>query len=652
MRADTSDSFQIKMCFIAPYKAMGHIAEEIIETEDLPHTDVFYADFDDIESIKNKIPFGKYSAFITRGAIASFLRANGYYPVFEVGTSSYDIISSCKGLIGSDRKVAVVGHESVVHDLLSISDMLEMNIFPFCIDSQKEITNKTVSSRLEEFLEKNDIEIIIGDAAYKEYFNGRGYNFRLLRSGKVPVRSALLSAYSFIQLLEEKRHRDHHIDSVLALVDHAVLSLNFDGTIKMANQAAASIFGCSVSDLVNKKLLSVDPGFSAIDPLKDNEFRIKDRIINSGFGNLIVNRVRIDNSSGKDPSFVVSLQKSDDIAGIERKVRYKELANRGFIATYRFEDFVTRNAEMQSLIVRLKNYANTEGTVLIYGESGTGKEVLAQSIHNESPRCTRPFVAVNCGAFPADLLESELFGYVEGAFTGASRKGKKGLFELAHGGTIFLDEVSELDVKLQSKLLRVIQERQVMRLGSDKVIPVDVRIIAATNKSLPELVTTGRFREDLYYRINVLRANILPLRCRREDILPIAYKLLDKLRSKHNSRLISFDEEMERFFYNFDWPGNVRQLSNVIERLVVTVGDEEARFVDQRILFDDLTFLTENKNRNSHCTHCFIFEGDFQKIRSRIIRKRLDQVNGNKSLLSKQLGVDRATIYRWLNDNG
>lgn len=229
----------------------------------------------------------------------------------------------------------------------------------------------------------------------------------------------------------------------------------------------------------------------------------------------------------------------------------------GFVAKYKLDDIIHVSKAMNKCIEKAKIFAETEKTILILGESGTGKELLAQSIHNLSKRSLQPFVPVNCAAVPANLLESELFGYVKGAFTGASKEGKAGMFECANNGTIFLDEIGDMPYDLQSRLLRVIQEKQIMRIGSDKVIDINVRIIAATNKNLLREVEKGEFRKDLYYRISVLPIKVPSVRERRDDIMCIFKSFL-----KADTKI---PHEIEEILMNYDWPGNVREMRNVAE---------------------------------------------------------------------------------------
>ncbi|GAB7387742.1 sigma 54-interacting transcriptional regulator [Bacillaceae bacterium] len=232
------------------------------------------------------------------------------------------------------------------------------------------------------------------------------------------------------------------------------------------------------------------------------------------------------------------------------------------------KDIIYRSECMEELMEQVKRIARVDSTVTIYGESGVGKELIASAIHHYSERANKPLIKINCGAIPNNLLESELFGYEKGAFTGAFTQGKKGFFELAHEGTLFLDEIAELPLNLQVKLLRAIQEREIVRVGGTKTIPVNVRIIAATNKNLEELVQSGRFREDLYYRLHVIPLYVPALRERTEDIEPLVYHFLHSFNEKFATQK-HFSEDAIEMMKAYHWPGNVRQLQNVIERAIV-----------------------------------------------------------------------------------
>jgi transcriptional regulator with PAS, ATPase and Fis domain len=268
-----------------------------------------------------------------------------------------------------------------------------------------------------------------------------------------------------------------------------------------------------------------------------------------------------DNDYGKKLGTIITIEDIKHIERIEKNYRFS-LRERGLFAEYRFEDIFRKSKVMEQLILKAKQFAKSNSTILIEGESGTGKELLAQAIHNVSLRSEEAFVAVNFAALSESLSESELFGYEEGAFTGAKKGGKPGLFAMAHKGTIFLDEIGDAPINIQKKILRVIQERQILPVGGSQVIPIDIRIIAATNRDLQSMVNEGTFRQDLYYRLNVLPLRIPSLSERTEDIYPL---FIDIIKNQFHVEIEQFPDELRGKLENYKWPGNVRELKNMAE---------------------------------------------------------------------------------------
>ena len=277
-----------------------------------------------------------------------------------------------------------------------------------------------------------------------------------------------------------------------------------------------------------------------------------------------------------------------------------------------------------------------ESNILIRGETGTGKELFAQSIHNASQRKNRPFVAINCAALPDNILESELFGYVEGAFTGAAKGGKVGFFEIAHKGTLFLDEIGDISPKLQSRLLRVLQEREIIRLGSDTVIPIDVRIIAATNKDLYAEVQAGAFREDLYYRLDVLELKLPPVRQRKQDIPCLAEHFLNFEREKHACVLKGFTKGATQLLTSYDWPGNVRELRNFCERISILCKREYAEASDVLRALPSLSAGASPVPLPS----------PVQKNEREELQRILLLHQGNRKETARYLGIHPSTLWR------
>ncbi len=297
---------------------------------------------------------------------------------------------------------------------------------------------------------------------------------------------------------------------------------------------------------------------------------------------------------------------------------------------YQYDEIIGKSDGMQEIFELIDRVANSDATVLITGESGTGKELIAQAIHGNSQRCFMPFVAINCGSLPESLLESELFGYEKGAFTGADYT-KRGRFEMAEGGTILLDEIGDVSLKTQVDLLRVLQQREISRLGSENTIEVDVRILAATNRDLKAAIEKGDFREDLFYRLNVISIHVPPLRDRKEDIPLLAEAFVKRLCMEMNREVVRIGKGAMQQLLEYHWPGNVRELENIIERALVIGAEKE-------IKTDDLPFAAGNKGVSDSLR-------SLKAVEKAHIAKVLSQTDWNISRAARELGIDRQTLY-------
>lgn len=306
-----------------------------------------------------------------------------------------------------------------------------------------------------------------------------------------------------------------------------------------------------------------------------------------------------------------------------------------------FQKIYGHSKKLSDAISLARRVANTNVAVLIRGESGTGKELFAEAIHNESSRRGKPFVIINCGAIPAPLFESELFGYQSGAFTGADRKGRPGKFEMAHTGTIFLDEIGEMPLELQVKLLRVLQSKCFYKVGGNEPIDVDVRVIAATHRDLEQMINDGLFREDLYYRINVVSLEIPPLRMRKEDIPELMHLFIQEFCLQQNRDMVQIAPEVMTILLNYPWPGNIRELRNVVERMVILAEDnmilqdhlppsiKKRKITSQEAVSNDASTLTDITDRTER----------------EIIIQALEEAGGDKSKAARRLGIPRSTLY-------
>jgi transcriptional regulator with PAS, ATPase and Fis domain len=318
---------------------------------------------------------------------------------------------------------------------------------------------------------------------------------------------------------------------------------------------------------------------------------------------------------------------------------YKTELDRQLGARYSFDSIAGRSEQLERVEERARKVARSDTTVLVVGESGTGKELFAHAIHVESGRTLRPFIKVNCAAIPAELFESELFGYREGAFTGARAKGKKGKFELAHQGTLFLDEISELPLTMQAKLLRVLQEREVEPLGAEHPLAVDVRIVAATNRRLEPLLEQGTFRHDLYYRLNVVRLDIPPLRERRDDLPLLVERILRQLERETGVPVEGVDEAAEAALRGHPWPGNVRELRNVLEQaLYVKTGPVITRDDLPPALLAGEPGEADRGARRS-------LRAVLRQTEADLIVRALREAGGDRALAAERLGISKSSIY-------
>ncbi len=320
----------------------------------------------------------------------------------------------------------------------------------------------------------------------------------------------------------------------------------------------------------------------------------------------------------------------------------------GTNAVYTFDNILYKSKNMEELIQLAKAAAKTDSSILIESESGTGKELIAQAIHNYSNRYNGPFITIDCSSIPHDLVESELFGYVDGAFTGARKGGNIGKFELSHGGTIFLDEIGEMPLDMQSKLLRAIQNRTITRVGGNDPIPVDFRIIAATNRKLEDEIQNGNFRLDLFYRLNVIHLSLPPLRERIEDIPYLVDLFIEKTSKRENRIPPAISKQCIQLLQTYTWPGNVRELENIIERVTILASEEiELKHFPKYISELQPDTLVEEETKTIQ-----IYDPDApmerQDVEKQLILKTLSETNGNKSLTAKKLGISRSSLYNKL----
>lgn len=429
-----------------------------------------------------------------------------------------------------------------------------------------------------------------------------------------------------------------YIETIVDSMPMGIITSDLDGNIKGINKHALRMFGYSYNEMKKMIISELFKGWQTLKNIVHSKKSFTDEEV---FVNAKTNKLQFNLSAY--PVLDHNEEVVDIIYVFSEVKKVRKLANKimGRQAIYTFDKIIGSNEKFMNVMEFAKKVADSKSTILISGESGTGKEVLAQSIHNYSNRREEAFVAINCGAIPRNLIESELFGYEEGAFTGAKRNGHPGKFEIADGGTIFLDEIAEMPLDMQTRLLRVIEEGTVSRIGGTNETVVDVRIIAASNKDLQNEVLKGNFRKDLFYRLNVLPIKLPPLRERREDIPLLIEYFMKRLSKKLNKRVVPITDEQMAILKNYDWHGNVRELENFVE-LIINTEYVSIPFTDNDLHTKDL--ITREK----------IYEEDNQEemtlehAEKEQILKALKKCSGNITSTAKILGIGRNTLYRKL----
>lgn len=441
--------------------------------------------------------------------------------------------------------------------------------------------------------------------------------------------------FGLLRLIEETNRFERELNILFQVLDDGIIGVNSEGLICTYNEGAEKIIGYKKHEIMYKYGLDILHDI----PFKytlENFQSVKEKLIKINDYDVVVSVDPIIHSH-RLYGAVAIIKKFSDIEKKQHKLR-SQLIGKGHRAKYSFQDILGESEAIKKCKNDSLKMAKSNSTVLITGESGTGKELFAQAIHNASNRRDFQFVAVNCGALPESLLESELFGYEEGAFTGARKGGKPGLFELAHKGTLFLDEIGEISLNLQMRLLRVLQEREVMRIGGDRLINVDIRLIAATNRDLNDMVIKGEFREDLFYRLSVLRLKIPNLNSRREDILP----LVNEFKREFNGNF-ELDENIQKAFINHDWKGNIRELRNYVEHII--------SLEVKKVYVEDLPFECEEDLENNLFNDEKMLVNRLIKIAGKNIKKYVFVLEELEKGFNENKRLGRRSIFEKSQEN-
>ncbi|HWQ75298.1 MAG TPA: sigma-54-dependent Fis family transcriptional regulator, partial [Syntrophomonas sp.] len=457
------------------------------------------------------------------------------------------------------------------------------------------------------------------------------------------------------QIYIQKKNRGltlaiEYLSEIFRTISDGVMVIDKRNFLTQINPIAEQIIGKPAGELIGRPIIDIMGGKLPFDTKATDDFLAytdKEILVDTVGGRIhcLSSGVPLVNDDGVKNGGVIVVRRMEEI---------QKLVNRfsGAQAQFHFNDIIGNSPEIAEVIKVASLASSGSSNILLEGESGTGKEVLAQAIHNRSSRRKGPFVAVNCGAIPRDLIGSELFGYAEGAFTGAKRGGRPGKFELAAGGTLFLDEIGDMPLEQQVALLRVLQDRKITRIGDDKIIPLDFRLICATNRDLLREVEKGSFRQDLYYRINVVTISMPPLRKHLEDIPALVEHFIKTLGRRMGNRDIVIEQEVIEQMQTYHWPGNVRELQNVVERLINIAPDghvtvQHLPSVIRQAPEDCIEIRDNGNHRTFNHTHAGVRRKKMDaKTEYQELLRQLDKHGGNITEVAREMGISRNTVYR------
>ena len=640
----------IHMVFFAPYPEILPTIEQVFrerpDREELDYKvvlDFFNNPLQDIDA----------DVIIARGFTAHTMEKEGFVCA-ELKVTGYDVVNAitrCLSMHPEEKNIAIVGAYNMIYGV----DMITSNFPSIHITSYPILDETELEATVEKAIADGNTAMVGGYTTVK-IAKKHQIPAVMIESGRGAVNNAIAEAKAAAEISMRERARSNEIANIMNYSFQGIIAIDRNGVITMANNYCYPILADRGSSLVGRHIREFFPNL-LVDEVTGRGAKILSELHKYKQLHLMVNCVPIMNEHEVSGA-VLTFQNITQIQDEEDLIR-KKLHRSSHRAKYHFNDIIHQSGAMDAAISDARNFSYSDSNILIYGETGTGKELFAQSIHNSSSRKNYPFVAINCAALPESLLESELFGYVEGAFTGAAKGGKMGFFEIAHRGTIFLDEIGDISASLQSRLLRVLQEREIMRLGSDTVISVDVRIISATNKNLKEEVAAGNFRQDLLYRLDVLELSLPPLRERGGDVAYLLDHFLALEHERTGRALSGLTAEAKNLLCEYSWPGNIREMRNFCERLSILCQTAQAGTKDVLRALPDAGKRTEEQEAAGRMTHpdagkAYGTEQNGEKERSaypvydekQAILSALAAFHNSRTKTAEFLNMNKSTLWR------
>lgn len=615
---------------------------------------------DAVQGIAELRRAGGVDAVVAAGSNGDFLRARLDIPVVLVRPDGFDLMQSLAGAATRSRRIALVTYGDPPPELLLFNERFSLGLEVRSYASEAE-ADACVAA-----LAAMSVDTVVAPGLVVDLARAHGMEGQLLYS-QGAVREAMSAAIEIARVARQEAARREKLNTILGQLKDGVVAVDADERVEAVNPAMEAFIGLPAGQLLGKRLSAVREELSLAHTLRSGTPELE-QVQQVKGRTAVVTRLPV-MEQGRCAGAVLVCQDPVVIQRLDRSLRTRAHPSPRH-AKYDLSALVGDSAALRNVKRRALSCANSAATVLVVGESGTGKELLAQGIHNASARRSQPFVAINCAAFPESLLESELFGYVEGAFTGSSRGGKTGLFEAAHTGTIFLDEIGEMPLSLQTRLLRVLQEREVLRVGATVPTPVDLRVIAATHRDLAAQVRAGSFRQDLFYRLNILVLHLPPLRERHGDLPVLTRHLADKIAARLGTPRLADDSLVHAITEaarHHDWPGNIRELENLIERIMVFrepspghrgITQLELREIAPELFSDNphadfqapdaadqanaaLTMLGDDDGKEGHSARM-----DLQALERRHLLDALHQAGNNRDAAAQLMGISRTTLWR------